>query len=89
MVVTQPVVIAAECGLLPVEPEPVAQEVLPPEPAVADWRYASNGDWAIRARRAELAGIQLEGERDAEREARLTNAGRQTVCANWARSQDQ
>lgn len=89
VVVQQAVVIAPECGVDPVEPEPVDEEPLPELPLVTDWSVATPGQWAVRARRAELAGLQLVGERDAERNARMANADRQRVCARWARRQDQ
>jgi len=70
--------------------EPVAVEEPPipaplPRPASnaasADFvNYATN-----RMERAELAGLFFQGERDAERDARVTNATSQAACANWAK----
>lgn len=80
-------VIASECFVLPVEPVPVDPETLPELPAVSDWGRATAPQWAVRARRAELAGLQLNGERNAEREARVTNSASQSACAAWAARQ--
>lgn len=82
-------VIPVECRTYPTEPEPVDVEVLPPPPNVQNWTVAPAADWAVRARRAELSGLQLEGERNSERQARVANAAVQRTCAEWARSQDQ
>lgn len=82
-------VIPVECRTYPTEPEPVDVEVLPPAPAVTNWTVAPAADWAVRARRAELAGLQLEGERNAERQARVANASTQRLCADWANSTGQ
>lgn len=73
--------IPSECFVLPVEPVAVDQEVLPELPNVPAWERATAPQWAIRARRAELAGLQLQGERNAERNARVTNAANQGACA--------
>ena len=80
-------VIPSECLVLPVEPVPVDPETLPELPAVSDWSRATAPQWAVRARRAELAGLQLNGERNAEREARVTNSASQSACAAWAARQ--
>lgn len=82
-------VIPVECGTYPTEPEPVDVEILPPPPNVQNWTVAPADAWAVRARRAELAGLQMEGERNAERNARVANSAVQRACADWARSQDQ
>lgn len=82
-------VIPVECRTYPTEPEPVDVEVLPPPPNVQNWTVAPAADWAVRARRAELSGLQLEGERNAERSARVANAAVQRTCTDWARAQDQ
>lgn len=89
VVVTREVVIAPECGVFPVEPEPVDEQTLPPQPQVVDWSVATAAQWAVRAVRAELAGLQLQGERDAERNARVENAAKQETCATWSGQQDQ
>lgn len=80
--------IPAECRTEPADPEPVDVEVLPILPNVPAWERATTVEWAVRARRAELAGLQLEGERNAERAARIANAADQRACAAWARDQD-
>lgn len=82
MVTAPQPVIPAECHVLPVEPVPVDPEALPPEPVVTDWSRATGPQLAIRARRAELAALQLQGERDAERHARETNAASQHACSS-------
>jgi hypothetical protein len=80
--VVQAVVIPAECRVDPVEPMAVDPPVLPSLPAPVDPAYL-----AVRTQRAELAGLHFQAERDEERLARVTNAGAQTVCATWARTQ--
>lgn len=80
-------VFPVECLTLAVEPEPVDPEVLPALPEVADWARASAVQWAVRAQRAERAGLQFQGERDSERNARVTNARSQNTCAAWAADQ--
>lgn len=78
------IVIPAECRIDPVEPMAVDPPVLPELPATTDPAYL-----AIRTQRAELAGLFFQGERDAEKDARIENAVTQAICASWARSQDQ
>ena len=73
-------IVPAECRLDPVAPEPVAEPVLPALPGAAAIDYL-----AVRTKRAEAAGLFFQGQRDAERDARLTNARTQEVCAAWAK----
>lgn len=82
MEVTQVVVIPAECRVDPVEPMAIDPPLLPALPAASDPAYL-----ATRTQRAELAGLHFQAERDEERNARMTNAGAQSVCAQWARTQ--
>jgi hypothetical protein len=82
MVIYRAPVIPVECGLDPVEPEPVDEIALPPLPPENAPAYA-----AIRAQRAELAGLYFRGVAESERHARATNAEPQRVCAAWVRSQ--
>lgn len=83
MVVTSPPpVIAAACLVDPVEPVAVDPPVLPELPAATAPDYL-----AARTRRAELAGLFFQGERDAERDARQLNARTQAACVDWARAQ--
>lgn len=78
-------IVPAECFHDPVEPDAVTAPVLPSLPASqTDPAYLP-----IRTQRAELAGLYYQGQRDSERDARLTNARPQQVCANWARRQEQ
>ena len=76
-----PLVLPAECSLEPTEPVPVTPPTLPTLPDARASTY-----WPLRAQRAELAGLSLQAQRDAERDARVTNAQAQHVCADWARS---
>lgn len=76
----QPLVIPAECRVDPVGPEPVDAPVLPDLPPANAPTYL-----AVRTQRAELAGLYFQGERDAERVARVTNSETQAACAAWAR----
>lgn len=62
------------------EPVAVDPAVLLPLPAQTDPTYT-----ATRARNAELAATQAIQERNAERDARMTNAVTQGICASWAR----
>lgn len=78
--VVQPLVIPAECRVDPVGPEPVDAPVLPDLPPANAPTYL-----AVRTQRAELAGLYFQGERDAERVARVTNSETQAACAAWAR----
>ena len=74
-------VLPLECKTAPIDPVPVEEVRLPPLPVATDPTYT-----AIRARRAEAAGLFFQGQRDAERDARETNAATQRVCAAWARA---
>lgn len=83
-----PVVIPAECGLDPVEPEPVdpvTLPALPPAPGATAAVVEIVNYWRTRGQRAELAGLHFMGERNAFRAAWETNAATQRVCAAWAR----
>lgn len=83
IVVTQPVVVAAECRLDPVEPRPVAEPSLLPEAGVSPVEVTRN-----QLANSRLAFLFWQDRASAEREARETNAATQRVCANWARRQD-
>ncbi len=77
-------VLPVECASLPVEPEPVDEVALPVLPAPDAPAYP-----AIRARRAELAGLYYQGLARSEQSARVTNAADQLACATWVRSNRQ
>lgn len=77
-----PLMIASECRLNPVEPVTVDEPILPALPDATAPSYLP-----VRTQRAELAGLFFQGQRDAEREARIANARTQAVCAAWARAQ--
>ena len=81
VIITQPIVIPAECRLDPVAREPVAEPPLLPEAgAPAD---------IARNQRANMAAAFLywrERANNAETQADV-NAGPQRVCAEWARAQ--
>ena len=84
VVVTQPVVIPAECRLDPVEPREVSEPSLLPETGVTPMEVARNS-----LANARLAFLFWQDKASAEREARETNAATQAACASWARRQDQ
>lgn len=75
-----PLVIPAECRVLPVEPAQVEAPLLPELPATAAPEYLTR-----RTQRAELAGLFYQGQRNAIQEAYETNAATQRTCAAWAR----
>lgn len=75
-----PLVVPAECRVLPVEPQEVQAPILPELPATTAPEYLR-----VRTQRAELAGLYFQGERDVWRDAYETNAATQRVCATWAR----
>jgi len=83
-VVTQPVVIPAECRVDPIEPRPTDEPTLLPE----------NVSSPVEANRAQLANARLaflfwQDRANAVEEAYDVNASTQRHCANWARAQDQ
>lgn len=82
VVVTPTVVVPAECRLGPVEPVEVDPAILPALPAPTDPLYLP-----VRTQRAEIAAVKAIEQRDAERDARMTNAVTQGICAQWARTQ--
>lgn len=82
IVVTPQIVVPSECGVHPVDPMAVDPAVLPELPATAAPTYL-----AVRTQRAEIAAVKAIEQRDAERDARMTNAVPQAICASWARTQ--
>ncbi len=84
VVVTQPVIVPAECRLDPVEPREVSEPSLLPETGVTPMEVARNS-----LANARLAFLFWQDKASAEREARETNAATQRACAGWARRQDQ
>lgn len=83
IVVTQPVVIPAECRLDPVEPRAVSEPALLPENVSSPMEVARN-----TLANARLAFLFWQDKAGAEAEARETNAATQQSCARWARGQD-
>lgn len=83
VVITQPVVIPAECRLDPVESRAVDEPRLLPEAGVSPLEATRN-----QLANARLAFLYWQDQAGAEREARETNAATQSTCARWARSQD-
>lgn len=73
--------IPPECQLTPADPEPVDTVLLPALPAETAPDYL-----AIRTKRAELAGLYYQGQRDVEKTAREKNAAPQLKCAEWAKT---
>jgi hypothetical protein len=73
-------VVPPECRLTPVDPEPVDEVLLPPLPVETAPDYL-----AVRTKRAELAGLFYQGQRDAEKAAREANAKPQLKCAEWSK----
>jgi hypothetical protein len=73
---------AAECGLMPVAPGKVARPDIPviPQPTAPDYLVT-------RTKAAEVVAIYAIQQRDAERDARETNAATQEKCAKWAKAQ--
>lgn len=76
------IAIPAECRLDPLAPAEVAEPTLPPLPVANAPDYL-----VVRTKRAEAAGLFFQGQRDAERDARVTNAETQKVCSAWAKGQ--
>lgn len=84
VVVTQPVVIPAECRVDPIEPRPTDEPTLLPE----------NVQSPVDATRNQLANARLaflfwQDRASALEEAYDVNASTQRHCAQWARTQDQ
>lgn len=84
VVVTQPVIIPAECRVEPVEPRATDEPTLLPE----------NVTSPIEANRNQLANARLaflfwQDRASALAEAYDVNAATQRACATWARRQDQ
>lgn len=84
VVVTQPVIVPAECRLEPVEPRATDEPTLLPE----------NVTSPIEANRNQLANARLaflfwQDRASALEEAYDVNAATQRACASWARRQDQ
>ncbi len=84
VVVTQPVIIPAECRLDPTEPRATDEPTLLPE----------NVTSPIEANRNQLANARLaflfwQDRASALEEAYDVNAATQRACATWARRQDQ
>ena len=90
--VIQPLVLPAECGLLPVDPDrpdpsTVNLPPLPAQPAPTAAASLQTPYYVIRTQRAEIAGRFFELDRNAALEAWETNATPQRVCAEWVISQ--
>ena len=84
VVVTQPVIIPAECRVEPVDPRATDEPTLLPE----------NVTSPIEANRNQLANARLaflfwQDRASALEEAYDVNASTQRACASWARRQDQ
>lgn len=88
----QPLVLPAECGLLPVapdrpDPSSVAMPPLPQQPSATTAPSQQLPYYVIRTQRAEIAGRFFEMDRNAYSEAWETNATPQRVCAEYVISQ--
>ena len=83
MVVTQTVVVPAECRLDPVEPVSVDEPRLLPERGVPVVEASRNA-----LANARLAFLFWQQKESAVREAYNTNAETQRACARWARHVD-
>lgn len=88
----QPLVLPAECGLLPVDPDrpdpsSINMPPLPSQPATSAGAAVQLPYYVIRTQRAEIAGRFFELDRNAALEAWETNATPQRVCAEFIISQ--
>ena len=84
VVVTQPVIVPAECRLDPVEPRATDEPTLLPENVTSP--VEANRNQLANAR---LAFLYWQDRSSAVEEAYDVNAAAQRACASWARRQDQ
>lgn len=82
--VTQPVIVPAECRLDPVAPRATDEPTLLPENVTSP--VEANRNQLANAR---LAFLYWQDRASAVEEAYDVNAATQSACARWARSQDQ
>lgn len=84
VVVTQPVVVPAECRVEPVEPRETSEPALLPENVTSPVEATRN-----QLANARLAFLFWQDRASALEEAYDVNAATQRRCAAWARRQDQ
>ena len=84
VVVTQTVVIPAECRVDPIEPRPTDEPTLLPENVTSPVDATRN-----QLANARLAFLFWQDRASALEEAYDVNASTQRHCADWARDQDQ
>lgn len=84
IVVTQPVLIPAECRVEPVEPRETSEPTLLPENVTSPVEATRN-----QLANARLAFLFWQDRANAVEEAYDVNAATQRACATWARRQDQ
>lgn len=84
VVVTQPVIVPAECRLEPVSPRETSEPTLLPENVTSP--VEANRNQLANAR---LAFLYWQDRTNAVEEAYDVNAATQRACAAWARRQDQ
>lgn len=84
IVVTQPVLIPAECRVDPVQPRETAEPTLLPENVTSPVEATRN-----QLANARLAFLFWQDRASALEEAYDVNAATQMACATWARRQDQ
>lgn len=84
IVVTQPVLIPAECRVDPIEPRPTDEPTLLPENVTSPVEATRN-----QLANARLAFLFWQDRASALEEALDVNSATQRACASWARRQDQ
>ena len=84
IVVTQPVIVPAECRVEPVTPRETSEPSLLPENVTSPVEATRN-----QLANARLAFLFWQDRASALEEALDVNGATQRACANWARRQDQ
>lgn len=84
IVVTQPVIVPAECRLDPIEPRATDEPTLLPENVTSPVEATRN-----QLANARLAFLFWQDRASALEEALDVNGATQRACASWARRQDQ